>query len=72
MKLNTYNKGKLYLSKQAIATLSTAGLNDIKGGQHDARAWSTSIGKCTGVFCCDQHAPVPAPASDLIYYTAIK
>ncbi|PSK93281.1 hypothetical protein [Taibaiella chishuiensis] len=53
MKSTTYKKGKLHLHKQAIATLSVSSLDYIKGGNAEPRAWSTSIGRCTGVFCCD-------------------
>ncbi len=59
MKSTTYKKGKLHLSKQAIVTLSATGLREIKGGQAGAIAWSTSIGNCTGLFCCDLDTPVP-------------
>ena len=67
MKSNIY-KGKLHLSKQAIAALSSTGLENIKGGQARPMAWSTSIGKCSGIFCCDQYAPDPFPDVDYIYY----
>ncbi len=30
-----------------------ASLDYIKGGNAEPRAWSTSIGRCTGIFCCD-------------------
>ena len=61
MKSTTYKKGKLHLHKQAIATLSMASLDYIKGGNAEPRAWTTSIGRCTGLFCCDlDDATAPA------------
>lgn len=66
MKLKTYTKGKLYLTKQAIVTLSVTGLDYIKGGQGTAQAWSTSIGKCSGLFCCDQHNQEDIPSAGVV------
>lgn len=55
MKSSTHNNKKLHLHKQAIASLSASSLDYIHGGQGEPRAWSTSIGKCSGIFCCDAH-----------------
>lgn len=46
------NKSKLQLKKKAVSNLSNADLNSIKGGAEEA--WTTSIGKCTGILCCGE------------------
>jgi hypothetical protein len=41
---------KLQLKKHAVSNLSKTEMEHLKGGE---AAVTTSIGKCTGVFCCE-------------------
>ncbi|MGG9963930.1 class I lanthipeptide [Ferruginibacter sp. SUN106] len=44
-------KSKLQLKKQAISNLSNVELRMVNGGVAEAR--TTSVGNCTGFFCCE-------------------
>lgn len=50
-KINSFGNEKLRLKKKAIANLSKPDMAQVQGGE---AAFTTSYGKCTGIFCCNR------------------
>lgn len=59
-KINSFGNEKLRLKKHAIANLSKPDMAQVQGGE---AAFTTSYGKCTGIFCCNRLQTIDIMAS---------